>query len=174
MTDSARLGFLTRCAFVRSQRKHGAEAEVKWAAQGAERRARRANSASANQRPERRFQELLAAATTGRQRKWRSRRAQFQKLCLFWTAFNSTTKNLSKSLTRRGRKIRKKPEVFADLILPTVCQEFSSGAHFWERYSVKRKEKKNLKSRLVFFFFFKIWDMWRYRLELHTASWTPV
>lgn len=102
MTDSARFGFLTR-----SQRKHGAEAEVKWAAQGAERRARRANSASANQRPERRFQELLAAATTGRQRKWRSRRAQFQKLCLFWTAFNSTTKNLSKSLTRRGRKIRK-------------------------------------------------------------------
>lgn len=98
----------------------------------------------------------LAAACEQQRRQTEKVKAQtypLPKLSLFWTAFNFTTKSYPKRLTCRGRKIKKYiSEVLAQLILPPVCQEFSSGVHFCKHYNVKRKERERKKIKSTIFF----------------------
>lgn len=49
---------------------------------------------------------------------------------------------LSKKTDLQRKEDKKISEVLAELILPPVCQEFSSGVHFCKHYNVKRKERK--------------------------------
>ncbi len=54
---------------------------------------------------------------------------------------------LSKKTDLQRKEDKKISEVLAELILPPVCQEFSSGVHFCKHYNVKRKEReKKIKS----------------------------
>jgi len=85
---------------------------------------------------------LPASNSDDRQRKWRHRPTHLQITQPILDRVQLNHQKLSKRLTCRGRKIKKKSEVLADLILPPVCQEFASGVHFCKHYNVKRKERK--------------------------------
>lgn len=58
---------------------------------------------------------------------------------------------LSKKTDSQRKEDKKISEVLAELILPPVCQEFSSGVHFCKHYNVKRKERERKNKKHSFF-----------------------